>query len=109
LEQEPNVQVQTASPFSRTPVRDPRSHRVDLGQTDRGIRFVLIIVKLELFFRIYLAAALPQLSQNVCGLNLDRFAGDLRAMPNSCWLSSRGLPGTHGIQAISMPIENYLE
>jgi len=77
--------------------------------SDRGIRFVLIIVKLELLFRIYPCGCSPQLSQNVFGLNRDRFAGDLRAMPNSCWLSSQGLPGTHVIQAISMPIENYLE
>jgi len=93
-------------------VRDTGSHRADLGQliaSDRGIRFVVIIVKLELLFRIFPCGCLPQVSQNVFGLNRDRFGGDLRAMPNSCWLSARGLPGTHGIQAISMPIENYLE
>jgi hypothetical protein len=78
--------------------------------SDRGIRFVFMIVKLELLYRhLILAAALPQVSQNVFGLSRDRFAGDIRAMPNSCWLLSRGLPGTHRIQAISMPIENYLE
>jgi hypothetical protein len=77
--------------------------------SDRGIRFVLIIVKLELLFRIYPRGCSPSAFQNVFGVNRDRFAGDLRAMPNSCWLSSRGLPETHGIQAISMPIENYLE
>jgi hypothetical protein len=57
-------------------------------------------------FASMLAAALPQLSQNVFGLNRDRFVGDLHAMPNFCWLSSRGLPGTHGTKAISMPIDN---
>jgi hypothetical protein len=81
----------------------------ELIASDRGIRFVLIIVELELLFRIYPAATLPQLSQNVFGLNRSRFVGDLRAMPNSCWLSSRGLPGTGRIKAISMPIENFLE
>jgi hypothetical protein len=89
-----------------------RSHRVDLAEliaSDRGIRFGLIIVELELLFRIYPCGCSPSVFQNVFGLNRHRFVGDLRAMPNSCWLSSRGMPRTHGIKAISMPIESSLE
>jgi hypothetical protein len=81
----------------------------ELIASDRGIRLVLIIVELELPFRIYPCGCSPSGFQNVLGLNRDHFVGDLRAMPNSCWLSSRGLPATHGIKAISMPIDNSLE
>jgi hypothetical protein len=43
------------------------------------------------------------------GLNRDRFVGDLRAMPTPVGFRREDCLEHTGFQAISMPIENFLE